>query len=134
MCKTSFTMLRRTTERTAHEKIVELFASVGMQVHGHPLQPPNIIFWNVRADTVGYPAAADQKGVMLLSGFSPSLMKFILSGEMEEECITLDQDGKIVKSRTQVDPREALRRVLYDSGLDDVRSVLEQLPASSWLA
>jgi hypothetical protein len=23
---------------------------------------------------------------------------------------------------------------LYDSGLDDVRSVLEQLPASSWLA
>jgi len=72
--------------------------------------------------------------VMLLSGFSPSLMKFILSGEMEEECITLDQDGKIVKSRTQVDPREALRRVLYDSGLDDVRSVLEQLPASSWLA
>ena len=53
---------------------------------------------------------------------------------MEEECITLDEDGKIVKSRTQVDPREALRRVLHDSGLDDVRSVLEQLPASSWLA
>ena len=120
--------------RTAHEKIVELFASVGMQVHGHPLQPPNIIFWNVRADTVGYPAAAEEKGVMLLSGFSPSLMKFILSGEMEEECITLDEDGKIVKSRAQVDPRETLRRVLYDAGLDDVRSALEQLPASSWLA
>jgi Mg-chelatase subunit ChlD len=120
--------------KTAHEKIVELFASVGMQVHGHPLQPPNIIFWNVRADTVGYPAAAEEKGVMLLSGFSPSLMKFILSGEMEEECITLDEDGKIVKSRAQVDPRETLRRVLYDSGLDDVRSVLEQLPALSWLA
>jgi hypothetical protein len=51
---------------TAHEKIVELFASVGKQVHGHPLQPPNIIFLNVRADTVGYPTAADQKGVMLL--------------------------------------------------------------------
>jgi hypothetical protein len=99
--------------KTAHAKIVELFASVGMQVHGHPLQPPNIIFWNVLADTVGYPAATDQKGVMLLSGFSPSLMKFILSGEMEEECITLDEDGKIVKY---------------------VRSVLEQLPASSWLA
>ncbi len=73
--------------KTSHEKIVELFASVGMQVHGHPLQPPNIIFWNVRAETAGYPAAADQKGVMLLSGFSPSLMKFILAGEMEEECI-----------------------------------------------
>ena len=65
-----------------------LFHQVGMQVHGRPLNPPNIIFWNVRADTFGYPAAADQKGVMLLSGYSPALMKFILSGEMEEEVAT----------------------------------------------
>ena len=68
---------------------------------------------------------------MLLSGFSPSLMKFMLSGEMDEECITLHEDGKVVKSRAQVNPRETLRCVLYDSELDDVRSVLEQLPASS---
>ena len=40
----------------------------------------------------------DQEGVMLLSGFSPSLMKFFLSGEMEEERITLDEGG--VKTRT----------------------------------
>jgi hypothetical protein len=60
-------------------------------------------------------------------------MKFILSGEMEE-CITLDDEGRTFKSKTQVDSRETLRRVLYDSGLDDVRSVLEQLPTSSWLA
>ena len=53
---------------------------------------------------------------------------------MEEECISLDEDGKIVKTRTKVDPRETLWHVLYESGLDDVRSVLEQRPASSWLA
>ena len=46
----------------------------------------------------------------------------------------LDEDGKIVKTRTKVDPCETMWRVMYDSGLDDVRSVLEQLPASSWLA
>jgi hypothetical protein len=51
-----------------------------------------------------------------------------------EECITLDDEGRTFKSKTQVDSRETLRRVLYDSGLDDVRSVLEQLPTSSWLA
>ena len=50
---------------------------------------------------------------------------------MEEECISLDEDGKTVKTRTKVDPRETLWHVLYESGLDDVRSVLEQLPASS---
>jgi hypothetical protein len=65
---------------TVYEEIAQLFHEVGMQVHGRPLSAPNIIFWNVRADTYGYPAAADQKGVMLLSGYSPALMKFILSG------------------------------------------------------
>jgi hypothetical protein len=38
-------------------------------------------------------------------------MKFILSGEMEEEVAeALDGDGNVVKTRHQVDPREALRR------------------------
>ena len=119
---------------TAYEEIAELFHEVGMQVHGRPLSPPNIIFWNVRADTYGYPAAADQKGVMLLSGYSPALMKFILSGEMEEEVAeALDGDGNVIKTRRQVDPREALRRVLNDSGLDAVRTVLDALPDQSWV-
>ena len=57
-----------------------------MHVHRHPLNPPNIIFWN-EDDRV--PAATDQKGAMLLSGYSPrALMKFILSGAMEEEHVT----------------------------------------------
>ena len=123
---------------TAHENITRMFAQLGTELHGHPLQPPNIIFWNVRADTVGFPAAADDKGVMLLSGFSPALMKFILSGEMEEERVTLDAEGAVVKTRTQLDPRETLRRVLNDSGLDAVRAVLDAvdpaaLPGASWL-
>jgi hypothetical protein len=124
---------------TAHEEIVALFHQVGMQVHGRPLNPPNIIFWNVRADTFGYPAAADQKGVMLLSGYSPALMKFILSGEMEEEVATaLDEEGNVVTTRRQVDPRETLQRVLGDSGLDAVHSVLDavpssKLPAQAWV-
>ena len=124
---------------TAHEEIVALFHLVGMQVHCRPLNPPNIIFWNVRADTFGYPAAADQKGVMLLSGYSPALMKFILSGEMEEEVATaLDDEGNVVTTRRQVDPRETLQRVLGDPGLDAVRTVLDavpssKLPAQSWI-
>ena len=118
---------------TVYEEIAQLFHEVGMQVHGRPLSAPNIIFWNVRADTYGYPAAADQKGVMLLSGYSPALMKFILSGEMEEEVAeALDGDGNVVKTRRQVDPREALRRVLNDSGLDAVRTVLDAMPDQSW--
>lgn len=58
-----------------HIRIKRLFETVGVYLHGEPLDPPQIIFWNVRANVVGYPAAADTEGVMMLSGFSPALMK-----------------------------------------------------------
>ena len=45
---------------------------------------------------------------MLLSGFSPFLMKFFLSGEMEEERTTLDEDDV----KTRMDPPETLWRVM----------------------
>ena len=107
---------------------------LGLELHGRPLDAPQIIFWNVRSDTVGFPASATQKGVMLLSGFSPALMKFILSGEMEEEVIVgVDADGKAIKEKNQVDPRETLRRVLYDTGLDSVRAKLDAMPPHTFL-
>jgi hypothetical protein len=88
----------------------------------------------VRADTVGYPAAADDRGVMMLSGFSPALLKFVLSGEMEQEVIVgVDAAGNAVKEKQQICPREALRRVLYDSGLDAVRAALDAMPVAAFL-
>lgn len=39
---------------------------------------PNIVFWNLR-DSNGVPAQADQRGTMLVSGFSPSIMRAILA-------------------------------------------------------
>ena len=76
MKRFSLEQKKNINDRTKSEACTVLFSivrflatphQVGMQVHGRPLNPPNIIFWNVRADTFGYPAAADQKGVMLLS-------------------------------------------------------------------
>lgn len=119
---------------SSYSKIAQLFHDLGLELHGRPLDAPQIIFWNVRSDTVGFPASATQKGVMLLSGFSPALMKFILSGEMEEEVIVgVDADGKAIKEKNQVDPRETLRRVLYDTGLDSVRAKLDAMPPHTFL-
>jgi hypothetical protein len=116
------------------DNIKSMFSDLGLELHGRPLDPPQIIFWNVRADTVGYPAAADDKGVMMLSGFSPALLKFVLSGEMEEEAIVgVDSAGNAVKEKKQICPREALRKVLYDSGLDDVRNALDAMPVAAFL-
>jgi hypothetical protein len=116
------------------DNIKSMFSDLGLELHGRPLDPPQIIFWNVRADTVGYPAAADDKGVMMLSGFSPALLKFVLSGEMEQEVIVgVDAAGNAVKEKQQICPREALRRVLYDSGLDAVRAALDAMPVAAFL-
>jgi len=121
---------------TAFERIKRLFFSLGMEVHGAPLQPPTIIFWNVRG-AIGYPASADEEGVVLLSGYSPALMKFILSGELEEEVqgeAESESDGEggrvAKKRRVQVTPVETMRRVLYEDAMNPVREALLSLPAT----
>ena len=49
----------------------------------HAYKMPNIIFWNLNAaDNV--PVKYDTRGAALVSGFSPSIVKAILSGDMEE--------------------------------------------------
>ena len=109
---------------TSYEKIRMMFHDLGMKVHGTPFEPPKIIFWNVRA-TEGFPVDADQPGVMLMSGYSPALMKFVLSGEMEAEVEVVDEaTGEVIKVKRQITPREALHKILTDSGLDPVRDVL----------
>jgi hypothetical protein len=45
-------------------------------------QMPNVVFWNLNArDNV--PVKFNEQGVALVSGFSPSILKAVLSGDME---------------------------------------------------
>ena len=61
-------------------------------------------------------------------------MKFVLSSEMEEEVLMgVGAGGNTVKLTKQLDPREALGRVLHDSGLDVVRTVLDHMPSDRLL-
>ena len=40
---------------------------------------PGIIFWNINANGGNFPASFDESGTALVSGFSPSIMKSIIS-------------------------------------------------------
>jgi hypothetical protein len=61
---------------SAMQMITRKFEAAGYNV-------PTIVFWNLRAaDNV--PAKFDQRGVALISGFSPSIMKAVLSGDTEQ--------------------------------------------------
>ena len=101
---------------THHERIVRRFARAGMKISGKPYKPPRIIFWNLRGDTNeknssmgGFPVEKSAVGTVMLSGFSPALLKHVLNGEQ-------------IKEET---PEDVLCRVIADEAFDRVRTALE---------
>jgi hypothetical protein len=50
---------------------------------------PNVVFWNVNS-LGGVPVKIDENGTALVSGFSPSVMKNLLSGEMRPDKVMLN--------------------------------------------
>lgn len=61
---------------TAHTTMMQKFKKFGYDV-------PEIVFWNLRGDTPGFPATNADSGVVMVSGFSPALMQlFTESGDL----------------------------------------------------
>jgi hypothetical protein len=116
---------------TQHELLVRKYKVAGLKACGEPWKPPHIIFWNLRGDTTGFPATADTEGVTMLSGFSPSLLKLLLSGEdleegeeIIEEVINADGDVVLTKTKGKRRPIDVVRAALDDSQYDKVRAIL----------
>jgi len=71
---------------------------------------PRIIFWNLR-DSIGFPTTENTNNVIMLSGFSQSLLKFILENESISEPTPLDTYLSVINDK-QYDP---IRIILNDS-------------------
>jgi len=54
-----------------HETIKSKFAKAGYAM-------PQMIYWNVRANTADFPVSSNECGVALVAGFSPSILKNII--------------------------------------------------------
>ncbi len=87
-----------------YETIVERYQTLFAQMGGWKM--PTIVLWNLRAAYKDYHAKVDRKGVIMLSGWSPSSMKILTNG---------------IKVQT---PYEAMREILDDKRYDAVREVL----------
>lgn len=59
---------------------------------------PQIVFWNVRAEDDNVPASDNDKGVGLISGFSPSILKDILKGKINKKPSPYDTMMKTLSS------------------------------------
>jgi hypothetical protein len=58
---------------TMFEKIKQKYAETGMRLYGQPLNPPHILFWNLRK-TEGFPALSTEANCSMMSGFDPTIL------------------------------------------------------------
>lgn len=57
------------------------FVNVQQRFASAQLEMPQIVFWNLRGETKDFPVTFDQKGVVLMAGYSPSLLNSLLDGK-----------------------------------------------------
>jgi hypothetical protein len=56
-----------------YNQIKQKYADVGMRLYGVPLNPPHILFWNLRK-TEGFPALSTEAGCSMMSGYDPTVL------------------------------------------------------------
>jgi len=71
---------------THYERIQALFAQVGREISGKAYAAPRICFWDLANSgggnaQPGFPVTSNDQGVQLISGFSPALLKLVMTGE-----------------------------------------------------
>jgi hypothetical protein len=93
--------------QTHIQMIREAFKRAGEDMWGVPFVPPRIVIWNVASTSTDFHATADTEGVVMVSGWSPSLFKNLLKGEIRN-----------------MTPLEMLRIILDDERYQPVREKL----------
>lgn len=91
---------------TNHDAIARAYAEAGYDM-------PEIVYWNLAGELQTVPVEAERKGVALVSGFSPAMMK-VFMGEAEEaeaDGEVLDDDTVMVDEQgEEIKPEPAPRR------------------------
>ena len=108
-----------------HDVIRSKFAAAARQLDWEDSDPTPIVYWNLR-DTRGHPVEKDTEGAVLLSGYSPSMLKLVMNGDAleDKEVEIVEADGTTRKEKIRVTPSEVLRKMLNDPLYDSVREIL----------
>lgn len=108
-----------------HDVIRSKFAAAARELDWEDSDPTPIVYWNLR-DTRGHPVEKDTEGAVLLSGYSPSMLKLVMNGEAleDKEVEIVEADGTTRKEKIRVTPSEVLRKMLNDPLYDSVREIL----------
>ena len=106
-------------ERTHLERLKIRFAEVGKKICGVSYSLPRIVFWNLRGNTIGFQSKANDSNVQELSGYSPSLFKYVTN-------LTLDTIDSVAVIETPM-PADTLDAILADDAFLPVRYAISDL-------
>ena len=101
------------SETTHYEYIKQEFENSGKRL-GRQWNIPKIIFWNVSERTQGFPVKASQENTYLMSGFSPSLFKYIFSENIGNQSENL------------------FEKVITDPAFDKIRLALSNMTSGTF--
>jgi len=101
--------------KTKYHKIAAAFKRAGYYDRdtGEAIVP-QILFWNLRGDTLDFPSTADTRGVAMVSGFSANGLKAFMGGDIHSVQIETPYD----EMRKQLDAEryDHVRQVIADIG------------------
>jgi hypothetical protein len=120
-----FDQASRAPRALMHNLLKQGFKSTAEVLGWQDADPTPIVYWNLR-NTGGHPVNRDTEGAVLLSGFSPSLLKLVMAGNAleEVEVEVVDIDGNVTTEKVRVTPEAILRKMLDDELYDPVRRIM----------
>ena len=74
----------------ANKAYVRLFTEIGRNYAQYGYRLPRLVFWNIHSTTKTIPVVENDMGVALVSGFSPIVVKMVLSNKLDPYEVLLD--------------------------------------------
>ena len=102
---------------TNHDAIARAYEDAGYDI-------PEIVYWNLAGQLETTPVEAERKGVALMSGFSPAMIKVFMGEDVEEtvddDMVVVDEKGEEIKQpkKPQMTPLSIMKRVLEKPSYD----------------
>jgi hypothetical protein len=107
---------------TNHDAIARAYEEAGYDM-------PEIVYWNLAGELETTPVEAERKGVALMSGFSPAMMKVFMGEDVEEtpddDTVVVDEKGEEIKltQKPKMTPLSIMKRALEKPSYDGLMVV-----------
>ena len=122
MATTQYSYLRgHTNKEEGWSK--SLFETISDKWKEEGYELPTMLFWHVNADRVAQPMIDNDRGLVLLSGFSTNVLDMVISGEFENEIVN-EKTGEVEK--VIMSPEEQLAARLSKERYDEVEKAFQR--------